>query len=189
MRIRDHVILSSLGALALYPRLNKKVLVPWATSILLDGDHYVWFCIHERRLNPWEAMRFFGQAQPPHHRNTRRLHSIDVLLTLLALGYPWRGARLLLLGALFHVVLDVLHETRMSDARRNALRRDHYVCQWCGTQDGTIVAHLWRQPALLPSYRMEHFVSLCQACHEAAHKGFALDRPDFTLQEQQPASA
>lgn len=189
MRVRDHVILSSLGAIALYPRLRTAVLVPWAASILLDGDHYVWFCLHEHQLNPQEAMRFFAQAQPPHHLSTRRLHSIDSLLTLLLLGRRWQTARLLFLGALYHVMLDVVHEGRISAARQKALQRDQYVCQWCGRQDGTVVAHLWRQPALLPSYRVEHFVSLCQVCHEEAHMKRAVDMPDIKPQEQQQVSA
>lgn len=189
MRVRDHVFLSSLGAVALYPRLREAVVVPWAASILLDGDHYAWFCLHERRLSPMEAMRFFDQAQPPHHLSTRRLHSVDTLLALLLLGSRWRSARLLLLGVLYHVVLDVLHDGRISAARRKALKRDRYVCQWCGCRDGTVVAHLWRQPVLLPSYRMEHFVSLCQTCHEAAHTKRDVDLPAVELQERRRASA
>jgi hypothetical protein len=177
VRVRDHIALSTAGAVLLYPRLRGAVLGPWAASILIDVDHYLWFCLRQRRLNPLAAVRFFTQAQPPQHRQTRLLHSPAVLLVLLLLGRlpsappRRRTTAWALLGMAFHVGLDAYDTARRNQARRAALARDGSTCQRCGAQGSEVAAHLRRQPYLLPSYRREHFTSLCGACHEAAHAG------------------
>jgi len=168
VRVRDHLALSTAGAVLLYPRLRGAVLGPWAASILIDVDHYLWFCWRQRRLNPQAALRFFNQAQPPQHGRTRLLHSPAVLLGLLLLTRR-RTTAGVLLGMAFHVGLDRYDTARRRQTRAAALARDGFTCQHCGAQGPGVVAHLWHQPCLLPSYREEHFISLCGACHEAAH--------------------
>jgi len=169
MRVRDHLALSTAGAALLYPALGNAALVPWAASLLIDADHYLWFCIHERTLNPARAVRFFNQAQPPQHMGTRLLHSPIALALLVALALAWHPASLVLLGVAFHVALDLYHAARLAPARRATLRRDGSACRQCGARAPDVVAHVWRQPRLLPSYRIEHFASVCGACHELAH--------------------
>jgi len=74
-----------------------------------------------------------------------------------------------LLGLAFHVGLDTYHEASTQAARRAALQRDGHTCLQCREMGSGVVAHLWRQPRLLPSYRAEHFMSRCPRCHELAH--------------------
>jgi hypothetical protein len=169
MRVRDHVALSTAGALLLLPRLGPVVAAPWAASILIDVDHLLWYCLHARCLNPAAALRYFNGAHPAHHVGARLLHSFWALALLVTLGARWRGAQLLVLGMGFHVALDNYHQTRVALVRRTALGRDGYTCQRCGTKGADIVAHCYRQPWLLPSYRAECFVSLCVTCHDDAH--------------------
>jgi hypothetical protein len=131
----------------------------------MDADHYLWFCVQHRRLNPAAALRYFNQAQPAQHRRTRLFHSPAVVLPLV-LSRRWRAAGL---GMAFHVGLDAYHAARTKRARAAALQRDGFTCQACGTPGAHVVTHLRRQPWLLPSYRVEHVISLCPGCHEAAH--------------------
>jgi hypothetical protein len=169
VRVRDHLVLSTAGAVLLYPVLGSATVVPWAASILIDADHYLWHCVAVRTLDPRAAVRFFNQAQPPQHQGTRLLHSPVTLALVLALSLVWHPAVLVLLGLAFHVALDVFHAARQVPARRAALGRDRATCVQCGARTSDVVAHLWRQPRFLPSYRSEHFASLCGACHERAH--------------------
>lgn len=174
MRVRDHVALSTAAAGLLYPRLRSSVFAAWAASVLIDVDHYAWFVVRNRRLNPVTAVRSFNGARSAQHSETRLLHHPTVVLTLLLLGTRRRAILLPALGMAFHVGLDIYHRARTHDARAAALSRDRFTCQVCGTQGPGVVAHLWRQPRLLPSYRVDHFVSVCGACHETAHSGKAV---------------
>ena len=171
MRVRDHIAISSAGAALLYPWAGRKVLAAWAASILIDADHYFWFCLHERRLSPRAAIRFFNQPEDPRPAATRAFHHPVALAAVLALSARSRTALAVGLGMLLHVALDANHEVRMGAARAAALQRDSFICQSCGAQRGLITAHLKRQPRLLPEYRMENFVTLCAGCHRAAHEG------------------
>jgi hypothetical protein len=142
----------------------------WAGSVLIDADHYVWFCLRHRLWNPVAAVRFFNQAHPPHHAATRVLHSPAVLLAIVAAGArrPWLLP--VALGMGLHVALDARHEAKMGRARAAALERDGFSCRACGTRGPDVGGHVGHQPWLLPSYRPENVTSLCRRCHDAAHK-------------------
>lgn len=169
MRVRDHVVLSTTAAALLYPRLGRSVMGAWAASILIDVDHYLWFAVRNRSLNPSAAVRSFNSARSQEHSETRMFHHPAVLMGLLLAGARRRALLLPALGMTFHVGLDVYHRARTARARAAALERDRFTCQVCGARDPDVVPHLWRQPNVLPSYRLDHWVTLCLACHEVAH--------------------
>ena len=169
MRVRDHVGLSTAGAAVLWPWLGRDVLTPWAASILIDSDHYVWFFLSQCRISPVAAVRFFNAADAPHRPATRALHSPVVIAAVLAIGRRRRVARAVVLGMALHVAMDIQHEARMNRARAAALRRDDFTCGPCGARGPHVATHLHRQPLLLPSYRVGDHVTLCDRCHAAAH--------------------
>jgi hypothetical protein len=168
VRVRDHIAISTAAAAVLRPWFGRRVLGLWAGGVLIDADHYLWFCRRERRLSPVAAVRFFNQADAPQLPATRVLHRPVALVPLLLLGLPRRALRPLALGLGMHVALDAVHGTRMRRARFAALERDGSSCQACGarTRVGT---HLRRQPLLLPSYDASNLITLCDRCHERAH--------------------
>jgi hypothetical protein len=169
VRVRDHVLISTAGAVLAAPFIGPGALSLWAGGVLIDADHYVWYCLKQRRLSPMAAAQFFNEADPPQHAATRALHAPAVLAPALLLGL--RRRRLLpgVLGMGLHVALDAHHLARMGRARSAALARDRYSCRSCGTATPPVHAHIWRQPALLRSYQAENLISLCGPCHDAAH--------------------
>jgi hypothetical protein len=169
VRVRDHVALSTAGAALLYPLVGRRVLGAWAASILIDADHYLWFCLIQRRVDPLAAVRFFNEAQPPQHPATRLFHTPVALSIVLLLSTRRRAALPVALGMALHVAIDAYHEARMSQVRAAALQRDEFTCQVCGTSDPRVTAHLTQQPWLLPSYQTPDLITLCSSCHEAAH--------------------
>ena len=169
MRVRDHIAVSTLGAALLSPWAGRSVLGLWAGGVLIDVDHYLWFCACHRRLNPVLAVRFFNEASPPQHSATRSLHSPVAVMALLALALRRPRVLPVAAGMTLHVLLDVRHEARMDEARAAALQRDGFACQACGTRVPNVGTHLWRQPWLTPSYATQNLVSLCATCHEIAH--------------------
>jgi hypothetical protein len=169
VRVRDHVVLSTTGAALLWPWLAGQVLPAWAASILIDVDHYAWFIVRHRRVNPIAAVRFFNGSSPASHSATHVLHSPVVMLLLLSAAVRRRSLLPVLLGMAFHVGLDWSHEARLSRARAVVLRASESRCSWCGASGSNVSAHLWRQPVLLPSYDPSNLVALCVDCHRDAH--------------------
>jgi hypothetical protein len=169
MRVRDHIALSTAAATMTGPRIGRPVLGLWAASVLIDADHYLWFLLRQRRLNPFAAVRFFNQAHAPQHPATRVLHSPGALLTVALLAIARPRALPVALGMGMHVALDAHHEARLDEARATALERDQFTCQRCGVRGAHVGTHLKRQPWLLPSYRSENLIALCGPCHESAH--------------------
>jgi hypothetical protein len=168
VRVRDHILVSTAGAGLLAPWIGRDAIGLWLGSVLLDADHYMWFCANKRRVSPRAAVRFFNEARAPQHQATRALHSP---LAFVFLAGSVRRRRLLpvAVGVALHVSIDAFHDARMARARAAALRRDGFRCQDCGVQGPNVGTHLRRQPRLLPSYRSRNLVALCDPCHEAAH--------------------
>lgn len=172
MRVRDHVLVATASAALTAPLIGRGAVGLWAGGVLIDADHYLWFCLRHRSLSPAAAVRFFNQADPARHQATRLLHAPLAVLCVLLLGLRLRRLLPAALGMALHAGLDTRHVARMDKARTTALARDHHCCQMCGTGVPPIVTHLRRQPLLLPSYRAENLISLCGPCHEAAHAGW-----------------
>ena len=48
MRVRDHIALSTAGAVLARPWLDSGALGLWAGGVMVDVDHYAWFCVRRR---------------------------------------------------------------------------------------------------------------------------------------------
>ena len=171
MRVRDHIVLSSIGAAALTRWFGRDAVGVLAAGVLLDVDHYLWFCIHDHNLDPRAAVRQFNEPYAPRSPATRTLHSPSAALALLAMSSHRRRLRPVLAGLGLHLALDWFHESRMNRVRTEALTRDDFTCQACGARGAQVQTHLHTQPTLLPSYRSHNLTSLCGHCHAAAHGG------------------
>jgi hypothetical protein len=169
VRVRDHVLISAAAAAFAAPFLGRGATGLLAGGVLIDADHYAWFCLRQRQLSPLAAARFFNHADPPQHAATRVLHAPPALLAAALLGTRHRRLRSAALGMILHAVLDELHAVLLARTRAAALVRDGYTCRVCGPATPAVCAHLYWQPAVLPSYRVRNLVSLCGPCHEAAH--------------------
>lgn len=169
MQVREHIVLSTAGAALLCPWLGRSVLGLWAGGVLIDSDHYAWYCVTQRRLSPAGAVQMFNAAHAPQHPATRVLHSPKVLVAVLLLALRHPKLRTTATGMIVHVKLDQDHRRRRAKASQAALRRDGYTCRGCGQRGPGLEAHQRRRPRLLACVRADDLVSLCGPCHEAAH--------------------
>jgi len=161
----------------LYPIIGRSAVGFWAAGIFIDVDHYAWFAAQHGHFDPVAAVRSFNGADAAQHSETRRLHHPLVLGPLLLLGLRRHALLPPALGMALHVALDEYHRARTAEAKSRALRRDRHICRVCGGRDA-LVAHVWRQPRLLPSYQVNDYVTLCEGCHEQAHISSAVANPD-----------
>jgi hypothetical protein len=172
MRVQDHVKISTAAALVALPWLKTDVWIPFAASILIDVDHYLWHAITHRTLSLRAAVRYFVQANPPRLAEARLLHHPLVLGTLLFLAVLLRSRilALILAGLLFHVSLDGIHMRQMSHLKQTLNEQAHHHCQECGKQFDELQLHTVYTPRnLFDRYNPQHFVMLCPSCHEQAH--------------------
>jgi hypothetical protein len=189
MRVRDHVAVSTAGAVLLRRLFGCGGLGFWAGGVLIDADHYLWYFATQRRLDPVAAVRLFNQADAPQHSATRVLHSPVSLLLVSLLSARTRPLRSIAAGMCLHAALDAAHRARMDASRAAAVARDSGRCRACGTSVGEIRAHLANQPRLGPSYRLENLISLCAPCHEAAHTAMPRHSAIAWLQQALPTLA
>ncbi len=173
MRVQEHVKLSATAALIVLPWLKTDVWIPFAASILIDVDHYLWHAITHRTLSLRAAVRYFTQANPPRRPEARLLHHPLVLGCLLFLAFRLRSRllALILAGLLFHVSLDVIHIRQMGHLMQILNEQAQGQCQECGEHFDKLQLHTVHT-AGNPFYRYNprHFVMLCPTCHERAHK-------------------
>ncbi len=173
MRVQEHVKLSTAAAFAALPWLKKDVWIPFAASLLIDVDHYLWHAVTHRTLSLRAAIKYFGQADPPRRQAARLLHQPLVLGTLLFMAIRTRSRVLLLIlaGLLFHVSLDVVHATQMKSLKQSLSEKANGICPECGQECEALQLHTVRVSAnLLDRYAPRNFVVLCPTCHEQAHQ-------------------
>ncbi len=173
MRPKEHATLSTAAAVIALPWLKKDIWLPFAASILIDVDHYLWHVVAYRTLSLRAAIRYYNQADPPQLMEARLLHHPLVLGTLLffALRLRSRTLGLILAGLLFHVSLDAIHVTLTNNLKRSLGKQAHNICAECNQHFEALQLHTtYMAPSLLDRYNPQHFIMLCPTCHKRAHR-------------------
>ena len=173
MQTNEHVKLSAAATVLALPWLKKDAWIPFSASILIDVDHYIWYAVTHRSLSLKEALNFFNQADPPQTPMMKFLHQPITLGLLLFLTVRLRSRFLILilLGFLFHVSLDVVHITQMSNLKSTLGEQANHICPECGKKEVPLQLHtLHYANNLLDRYNPEHFIVLCGSCHEKLHQ-------------------
>lgn len=172
MRVQEHLKLSSAAAVLALPLLKKDIWIPFASSILIDVDHYLGYAVAHRSFNLKAALRYYGQADPPPLPQGRIFHHPLVLgaLLLLAIRLRSRVLALIFTGLVFHVSLDILHGSQMSHLKSSLSKQANNICSECGQQFDALQLHTVHFASnLLERYDPKHFIVLCPTCHEQAH--------------------
>jgi hypothetical protein len=116
MNLREHVVLGAAVGAALVPVVGLEAAAAfWASSVLLDVDHY-WEYLEKNGFRDWSPRHMFAY----HGEVFRRLHRPDMLalslfhtvewLALVFVAWQWQGGVVLgaaLAGMLFHLGLDL----------------------------------------------------------------------------------
>lgn len=89
------------------PALGRRTPVAWATSILIDVDHYLWFAFRFRNPSFLDAVSYFlpgrASSRPP---SLNVFHTAEFLVLLSAAGVFSPQLSAVLYGCLFHLLAD-----------------------------------------------------------------------------------
>jgi len=82
MHPRHHLLLSSAAAIAAYPWLGRRVVVPWAASLLIDLDHAPAYIRQHGLASPAAIWRHYrtGQGDARQHLLHRPLLALHLAL-------------------------------------------------------------------------------------------------------------
>ena len=138
MKLQYHAISGSVAASLLIPVLGANSIVFLASSVLIDGDHYLdYLCRNGFRDFSLRRMFTFHELlqEKGQERNLLGLniiHTVEFILLLYAVstltGWIWLKA--VLWGVLFHMVFDLIHLYRRGMLFRRALSIVEYAIRW-----------------------------------------------------------
>lgn len=178
MHPRDHLILSTAAAAAAYPLLGRRVLVPWAASLLADLDHAPAYVRRQGLASPAAMWRHFRDGEGGEQQHL--LHRWPLILAALALAPLAPAIALAALGLAYHRLLDDLHGLLRPGWRRwrwrlsaqgrlhaRLQRRDGYRCRVCGAAGAPLELH--QMPALASANPTDSLISVCRPCHQQLH--------------------
>src|SRR4051794_25667487 len=72
MRLRTHILTSTLLGAALYRRAPRKAALLLAGGVLLDADHYVLYALRSGDWNPLSALRYDRWRNQPIRASDQR---------------------------------------------------------------------------------------------------------------------
>src|SRR6266508_355954 len=116
MRLRTHILTSTLLAAALYSRAPRRAALLALGGVLLDADHYLVYALRSGDWSPLGALRYDRRRHlprtaadtRPHYGSLRSpAHRAQLTLPLAwLLAWRWPAARPLAIGVTLHLALD-----------------------------------------------------------------------------------
>lgn len=180
MHPRDHLILSTVAAAAVYPLLGRRVLASWAASLLADLDHLPTYVGRHGLASPGAMWRYYRHGEGGEQQHL--LHRWPLILIGLALAPLAPPIGLVALGLAFHRLLDDLHHLLLPGWRRarwqlsakgrlhaQIQRRDGCACRVCGASKVPLELHHLVPESQGGRSQPGNLISVCRPCHQQLH--------------------
>ena len=119
MYLKQHFILTLILCIPLYFLFQEKVIIIFLTGFLIDIDHYLEYIISHKNFSLKKAYKFYikkgeiilKQAKKgiPHRFKPyiHIFHTIEFLILIIILSFYSIYAKLILIGLIFHQILDI----------------------------------------------------------------------------------
>lgn len=138
MKPQHHAIIGGAVALALVPALGVNSAVFWASSVLIDGDHYIDY-VYRNGFKDYSIKRMFDFHDLLSDRGKERsfislnlMHTAEFILLLgvavAITGWTWLIA--MLGGILLHMLLDLSYMYRQGILFSRAFSIIEYFIRW-----------------------------------------------------------
>ena len=107
MNIKDHIIVSTILTIALFPTYGWLSLLVFVGGVFIDVDHYLWHIINKKTFSLKKAYYFMKHENHAERNMTLIFHNVEFwILNLVAVYFiPWLFP--CFIGLASHVVMDL----------------------------------------------------------------------------------
>lgn len=107
---KTHIILGVIFSILIYFLLNITIFqasLIFLSSVLIDFDHYM-FIIQKKKIWNLKKAYFWHKGLPKDHKTIMHIfHTIEFMILVFLLSFFWTGFLYILVGMLFHSLLDL----------------------------------------------------------------------------------
>lgn len=96
------------------------IVLVFASSVLIDFDHYLWYVVKKKDWSLKNAYNFLRYTD--HGKTLMVFHTVEFLVLTAILSYWWIGFFYIFTGMIFHSALDI-----MEMGRRNLKYREFFL--------------------------------------------------------------
>ncbi len=129
MNTATHAIFTLVLAALLFPFFGWKALVVFASGVLIDVDHLLWYAYKTRSLSPFKCYKYYTD-----HKNKWKehigflhiFHTIEFFVIIIAAAFYNEYALIFLIGLAGHYLLDLIWH--LTVPKRVLL--DHSIIHW-----------------------------------------------------------
>lgn len=105
-----HILSGAILSLFIYLFFNAPLnsLIVLLASVFIDADHYLFYV---EKMKDWNLKNSYiwHKKLPKHHKPIMHIfHTLEFLFLVFILVYFWQGFFFVLVGMLFHSIMDVL---------------------------------------------------------------------------------
>lgn len=106
-----HIFFGLIFSLILYFIFNMDLfnsLIVFLASVLIDFDHYIWYTNRKKDWNLKRAYKWNTYLERKHEKAMHIFHTIEFLILIFILSFFLRIFFYILIGILFHSILDFI---------------------------------------------------------------------------------
>ncbi|MFC2016649.1 hypothetical protein ACFLUF_02930 [Chloroflexota bacterium] len=138
MKSQYHVLSGGIAGLLLIPVLGVNSAIFWASSVLIDGDHYLDY-LYRNGFKDFSVKRMFTFYELLSRKRARKdfvglnvLHTVEFLLLVYIASAltSWIWLKAVFWGMLFHMVFDLGYLYWQGRLFRRAFSIIEYVVRW-----------------------------------------------------------
>ena len=111
--------MSLLLALILFPFIGFASLLVFVGGFLIDVDHYVYYLLRYKKVNPLDAYRFYLSNREGFPQVLHIFHTYEILLVIFILALFSEVVAIIVLGILLHIGMDLLDLLNTFTQRRD----------------------------------------------------------------------
>ena len=107
---KTHIILGAIFSILLYYVFNITIFqasLIFFASVFIDVDHYFWYMNKKKEFSLKNAYFHLKNIRPANPM-MMLFHTIEFLLIVFLLSFLWKGFLFILIGMLFHSILDIV---------------------------------------------------------------------------------